>query len=48
MFGRAPVFCLKETENVNYSIIVENYVHISFFLNIHLFLPGLPASSPRV
>lgn len=41
-------FCLKETENVNYSIIEENYVHISFFLNIHLFLPGLPASSPRV
>lgn len=39
-------FCLKETGNVNYSIIVDNYIHISFFLNIHLFLPApLPVSA---
>lgn len=41
-------FCLKETGNVNYSIIVDNYIHISFFLNIHLFLPGFASTSPRV
>lgn len=41
-------FCLKETENVNYSIRVDNYIHISFFLNIHLFLPGFASTSPRV
>lgn len=41
-------FCLKETEIVNYSIRVDNYIHISFFLNIHLFLPGFASTSPRV